>query len=55
MIIRNMGYVGGFQGENWISNANLAHDSYSEEVVLGSRAETERGSGKVWLPEDDTK
>ena len=41
----------GFQVENWISNANLA----SEEVVLGSGAETERGSGTVWLPEDDMK
>ena len=46
---------GGFQVENWISNANLAHDSYSDRVVLGSGAETERGSGTVWLPEDDMK
>lgn len=37
----------------WVSNANLADDSSSEEVVLSSEAETERVLGTVWLPEDN--
>lgn len=39
----------GFQVENWIPNAKLLR---REEAVLGSEAETERGLGTVWLPED---
>lgn len=41
--------TGGLQVENWIRNAKLLR---REEVVLGSEAETERGLGTVWIPED---
>ena len=43
----------GFRVKKWISNANLADDNHSEEVVLGSEAETERVLGTVWHPEQD--
>lgn len=45
--------TGGFHVQKWVSNANLADDSNSEEVVLGSETEMEQVLGTVWLPEDD--
>lgn len=45
--------TGGFHVKKWDSNATLAMDINSEEVVLGSEAETERVLGTVWLPGDD--
>lgn len=51
--IDNVLETGGFHVEKWVSNANLADDSNSEEVVLGSEAEMGQVLGTVWLPEDD--
>jgi hypothetical protein len=45
---------GGFHIKRWISNAPInGEESSDEQVIVGSRDDTERVLGTVWIPKED--